>query len=138
MPDFEDFVRRFQHAWDTFNESPDAYADLFHPDGRFWGPDLRRWARKDEVGELAAAMKEYVTDVKFTVVDWAARGEVVYIEYICTAMVNGEHLEMPCIDRFTLRDNRAIEELVMFDSLMVWERIDPTMKRGALFGATES
>jgi limonene-1,2-epoxide hydrolase len=51
-----------------------------------------------------------------TVHRWAARGDVVFIEFTLAANFGGSELSWPAVDRFFLRDGLAAERVNYFDA----------------------
>ncbi len=71
---------------------------------------------------LAAAQREFtrilgwLPDLHGTVDRWDRAGDVVFIEFRLAARIGDEDVEWPAIDRFVLRDDKAVERVSYFDS----------------------
>jgi len=128
LSETERFLERFKECWGI----PARFAALYHPEAAIRSPVFRRPVRGSEVADAVARTRSLLPDVRLDVRDWAARGDVLFIEWEITATVAGEPFGWPGLSRFTLRDGRAIEELVCFDTLPLWARLDPTMSRPGL------
>lgn len=126
----EAFVRRFQEAWDS--RKPAKLAAILHPDATVYQPPVREQFRGHQVGEYFEQVFVGMPDLTLKLLDWAARGDVVMIEWEITATVGDGPLSWRGIDRFHVRDGLADDEFVYFDSLKVWERLDPSMERPSM------
>jgi hypothetical protein len=51
--------------------------------------------------------------------NWAARGDVIFVEYAMEATVNGERLAWDGIGRFRLRDGRVIDAIGRWDTAVI-------------------
>ncbi len=54
-------------------------------------------------------------DISLETRNWAARGDIVFVEYAMAATVNGEKVSWDGIGRFKLRDGRVIEAIGRWD-----------------------
>ena len=93
---------------------------------------VRRRVVAGELAEFVDRTKALLPDARLHVERWAAGGDFVLIEWRIGATLAGEPLEWAGMSRFTLRGSRAVEEAVHFDTLPLWERLDPTMRRPGL------
>jgi uncharacterized protein (TIGR02246 family) len=129
----ERFVERFQEAWRTFD--PALWAELYRPDATVLGPQTRRTIGRDELIQNVARMPTLLPGFHYTVRRWAAKDETLLLEWAVTATVAGETVAWEGVDVFTLREGRVLAEVIYFDSLPLWERLDPSMRRPGLLDA---
>lgn len=130
VTDVERFMENFERVWAA--PQPEEFAALWHDDGVLLHPTMDRVIRKDEIPEYIRAIKGIVPDISLKVENWAARGDVVLVEWVISATFGDETITWRGADRFTLRGDRAVEGIAYFDTLPLWTVIDPSMKRGHL------
>jgi len=128
--DVEDFVERFERAWAA--RDPQLMQGLFHPDAVVRQPPVREPFRGDQVAEYFTQVFAGMPELRLAPVAWAARDNVVMIEWKITTPVGEDTLSWQGVDRFVLRDGFATDEWVYYDSLRLWERLDPSMRRDDL------
>ena len=128
--DVEVFATRFAEAWARPDGS--GFAELWRADGVFVHPTVASPLRGTDVPRWAERIKAALPDLTFEVDAWAARADLVLLQWTSTATVAGRSLRWSGVDRFRLRDGRIAEEVVYFDTLPVWAALDPTMSRPAL------
>ena len=128
--DVEDFVERFERAWAA--RDPQLMQGLFHPDAVVRQPPVREPFRGDQVAEYFTQVFAGMPELRLAPVAWAARDNVVMIEWKITTPVGEDTVSWQGVDRFVLRDGLATDEWVYYDSLRLWERLDPSMRRDDL------
>ena len=52
-------------------------------------------------------------------VDCAGNGEVLYIHRRTSAIINGNRVEYPGVDRFRIVDGMAVEEYIIYDTAVL-------------------
>ena len=109
------FVERFESAWAT--SDPDALAALFADDVVLVQPMVRPTVGKEESRDEFARVLRFIPDLHATVHRWAARGEVVFIEFTLSGTFGGREVSWPAVDRFLLRDELIAERVSYFDPL---------------------
>ena len=127
---FEQFVARFQAAWDR--REGQAFQTLWHPAGRLYYPPLGGWISGNRIDELNELNSAILPDLTWKAESWAGRGSRLFVQMRSTATINGRHLEWTGVDHFTFRDELIVEEVAYLDTHVFWAAIDPAMKRGAL------
>lgn len=110
----ETFVRSFEAAW--ANHDGHAVQALWQPDGRLFTPIVDRPVSPHELLALLAAQTRMIPDLAWHLVDWAVRGETVYVEWRVTQTLAGIPVEWTGIDRFLMRDGKIFEERVYADT----------------------
>ena len=128
MTDAESFVQQFVTTWGD----PTQFPGIYEPEAIITSPVVRRRVVAGELAEFVDRTKALLPDARLHVERWAAGGDFVLIEWRIGATLAGEPLEWAGMSRFTLRGSRAVEEAVHFDTLPLWERLDPTMRRPGL------
>ena len=112
-PDAADFVRRFDEAWST--SSADALVEVLADD-----VVLRQPLMPEIVGKAAAhaaftRLFRFFPGLAVTVHGWAAREDVVFIDFTLRGEIGGRPLSWPVVDRFVVRDGLAAERVSYFD-----------------------
>ncbi|OSC40800.1 nuclear transport factor 2 family protein [Mycobacterium decipiens] len=108
------FVEGFADFWKA--PSPGGLANHLHPDVRLVQP------LSPPAHGLAAAQRAFnrilglLPDLHGEVDRWSQAGDVVFIEFRLMARLGNEVVEWPVIDRFLLRDDKAVERVSYFDS----------------------
>lgn len=125
-----EFVAKFTEMWKS--PEPGAFSALFHPEGRLLHPTMDGSISRDQVPAYVAAIKERMPDISLEVLNWAARGDVVLIEWTITGTYGEAEISWSGADRFTLRDGLAVEGIAYFDTMPLWSRLDPSARRGDL------
>jgi hypothetical protein len=126
----ESFVVQFVDAWARTDSG--GFAELWLRDGIFVHPTVASPLRGSEVPRWSERIKAAMPDFIFQADEWASRGELMFLQWTCTATVGSRSLRWSGVDRFRLRDWRISEEVVYFDTLELWAAIDPAMLRPAL------
>jgi len=129
-PDATEFIAKFTEVWKA--PEPASFTGLFHEDGRLLHPTMERSIPRDEVPAYVAALTERMPDISLEVLNWAAAGDVVLIEWTITGTFGDEEISWNGADRFTLRDGLAIEGVAYFDTMPLWARLDASAQRGDL------
>jgi predicted SnoaL-like aldol condensation-catalyzing enzyme len=130
----EDFARRFEQAW--AERDPQLMQGLFHGDAVVRQPPVREPFRGDQVAEYFSQVFAGMPELRLGPVEWAARGDVVMIEWKITTPIGENLVTWRGVDRFHLRDGLATDEWVYYDSLRFWEHVDPSMRRDDLVTLT--
>jgi hypothetical protein len=127
----EAFLERFQDLWR--DPDPDGYADLWHEDGTLSHPTMKEPLRQEAIPDYVRRLKSFAPDISLKVERWAANGETLLIEWTLSATFGGERVEVPGVDRFTLRGDRATDGVAYFDTMPLWARLDPGLEQGESF-----
>jgi ketosteroid isomerase-like protein len=113
------WVAMFAEGWanpvdaDTFCDHFDPW---FDPEVRMIQPNLRPTVgRKAFREEFARPIFELVPDLHGTVENWAASGDVVYIELRLEGTVGRRAFTMHTCDRIKLRNGKAYERVAYLD-----------------------
>ncbi|MGB6395743.1 MAG: nuclear transport factor 2 family protein [Bradyrhizobium sp.] len=128
LADAEEFVTRFAAAWAA--RDSEMFLRLWWPEGKLHYPFASRVIRGDEIGMLNELTKGRSTDLKWFMVDWTARGDVIVVEWESTSRLGERVLSWRGVDKLTLRDGRIIEEVVYADTAPL-----QALRRGETFEA---
>ena len=128
-PDSEEFMRGYSSLWR--NGDPALIDTVYHPAWRGRSPTVGADATivRSDLDAYVHLTKTTLPDYKLEVVRWAARADVVFIEWFVEGTFGGERIRWDGIDRQTLCGHQSIEGVSYFDSLVVWSRLDPSMRR---------
>jgi len=122
------FVERFGRFW--ADPDPERVAELVAPDAVITWPGLGP-IRGTEYPEHMAGILMVVPDLRLEVTEHAEAGELAFISWRARATVGGEALEWTGIDRFRVRDGRALEGLIAYDSMPLQEALQRVQAAGA-------
>jgi ketosteroid isomerase-like protein len=112
-----DFVARFEKAWGE--SDPDALLELLTDNVRLIQPTMTHTVGKQAARKQFAALLEAIPDLHVEVHRWAARDDVLFIEFTLIGTYGGRELSWPAVDRFLLRDGLAAERISYFDPLPI-------------------
>lgn len=130
MADAERFIDRFSKVWKS--PEPDEFADLFTSGGTLFHPTMEGPIDAPEIPNYVRRIKALVPDISLSIDNWAARGDVVLVEWTITGTFEGEEIAWRGADRFTLQGDRAKEGVAYFDTMGLWARLDPSLARPRL------
>ncbi|GAB5456313.1 MAG: hypothetical protein Hens2KO_25420 [Henriciella sp.] len=111
-----DFFERFKSFWAA--PTGPKVADLIAPEavihfsgqGTFSGTQYI-----DVMSGLLASME----GLQVTPIDCAGNGDILYIHWKTSVILEGKQVEYPGVDRFRLRDGMAVEEHILFDTAVL-------------------
>jgi ketosteroid isomerase-like protein len=114
------WVEMFAAGWanpvdaDTF---ADHFEPHFQPDVRMIQPSMRPIVGKQRFREeFARPLFDLVPDLHGTVENWAADGDVIYIELRLEGTIGRRRFTMHTCDRIKLRDGKAVERVAYLDA----------------------
>jgi ketosteroid isomerase-like protein len=110
-----EFVRRFEGAWAT--SKVEALLELLTEDVVLVQPGMPSTEGKEAARKVFARLLRLIPDLHVEVHRWAARDEVVFIEFTLVGTFGGREVSWPAVDRFLIRDGLAAERLSYFDPL---------------------
>jgi ketosteroid isomerase-like protein len=112
--DAAEFVDRFAAAWGQ--SDVEMLLALLTDDIVLRQPALPDTYGKPAAREAFTRLFRAFPGLHATVHRWAARGDVVFIEFTLAADFGGSELSWPAVDRFFMRDGLAAERVNYFDS----------------------
>jgi ketosteroid isomerase-like protein len=115
------FVERFADGWGR--SDPDALLALLSEDIVLKQPMLPDTKGKPQAREAFDRLFRAFPDLRATVHNWAAHGDVVFIDFTMSCNFGGGHLSWPAVDRFVLRDGVALERINYFDPTRLFIQI---------------
>ena len=114
------WVEMFAEGWanpvdaDTFSDHFDPW---FQPEVRMIQPSVRTIVGKRAFREeFARPLFDLVPDLHGTVENWAAAGNLIYIELRLEGTIGRRPFTMHTCDRITLRDGKAVERFAYLDA----------------------
>ena len=126
MSDVERFLARYLAAWPSFDV--DRMPEVVHPEATIHHSGMERPISGAAEPDYARAIKALMPDISLEVRNWAAREDVVFIEYELSATVGGKPLTWTGIGRFKLRGERAFDVIGRWDNLELLSRLDPDLQ----------
>ncbi len=124
MSDVRDFVRRYAAAWAS--REAGIMATLWHEDGQLHHPALSAPIPGRLVAVNNDNTKRLIPDFEWSLLDWAAQGDVVFLHWRNRATIGGKSHEWTGVDRMELRDGRIARENVYFDTVPIRRALDPS------------
>ncbi|MFI5897011.1 nuclear transport factor 2 family protein [Actinoplanes sp. NPDC051513] len=110
-----DFVDRWAGFWSA--PDPARVDDLAAPEIELRYPGLAEPLRGVEAWrDRVASIVDRFPDIRLTVTDHAAAGDLCFVSWRGNATVNGKSLSWEGIDRMRLRDGLVVDSLVAFDT----------------------
>lgn len=113
----QDFVTRFTAIW--ARRDGEMQQALWHPDGVLHYPMVDRPIAGSELARLVQIQIESAPDFVWQLLDWAARGDVVMVEWQVTRVLGGKRFDWRGVDKFRIRDGRIAEEWVYMDTSLL-------------------
>jgi ketosteroid isomerase-like protein len=110
-----EFVDRFEAAWAT--SDPDFLVALLTDDVVLIQPGMPSMRGKAEARDNFARLLRLIPDLHVRVHRWAARNEIVFIEFTLIGTFGGKEVSWPAVDRFLMRDGLIAERVSYFDPL---------------------
>lgn len=115
MSDVERFMQVYEEIWPSFDADRLEQFEMVHPDATIDHSGMEQPIRGDEEPDYIRGIKALMPDISLKMKNWAAREDVVFVEYEMEATVNGERLTWDGIGRFKLRDGRVSEAIGRWD-----------------------
>jgi len=114
------WVAMFAEGW-ADPKDPDSFCDhfepWFQPEIRMIQPSVRPVVGKDAFrDQFARPLFDLVPDLHGTVENWAAAGDVIYIELRLEGTIGKRAFTLHSCDRITLRDGKAVERFAYLDA----------------------
>lgn len=122
MTDAERFMQHYMAVWPGFDA--DRLEEAIDPEATIHHSGMVSPIRGTEEPGYVRAIKALMPDIELEVANWAANGDVVFIEYEMHGTLAGQALGWTGIGRFKLRGERAIEAIGRWDNLDLLAQID--------------
>lgn len=116
----DSFVERFRQAWDE--PQPDGFATLITPDAVALWPGFEPIRGMDYPKHIAGLLA-LAPDLRLEVTEHAETGQLTFISWQASATVNGHPLQWTGVDRLRVRDGRAVEVLITYDTLPLFRAL---------------
>ena len=115
MSDIDQFIQVYEEIWPSLDADRLERFEMVHPEARIDHSGMEQPIRGDEEPDYVRSVKALLPDISLEMRSWAARGDVVFVEYAMEATVNGERVAWDGIGRFKLRDGRVSEAIGRWD-----------------------
>jgi SnoaL-like domain len=115
VTDVERFMQVYEEIWPDFDADRLGKFEMVHPEATIHHSGMERPIRGDEEPDYVMGIKALMPDISLETRNWAARGDVVFVEYAMEATVNGKRVAWDGIGRFVLRDGRVIDAIGRWD-----------------------
>lgn len=129
MTNAERFMQHYIEVWPGFDA--DRLDLAIDPEATIHHSGMPLPMRGAEEPDYVRAIKALMPDIGLTVANWAAREDVVFVEYEMSGTLAGRALRWTGIGRFKLRGERAIDAIGRWDNLELLAQIDPTISATA-------
>lgn len=128
-----DFITRYVAARATGQAEP--LQAMWSPDGALHYPFTDRIIGGHEIGALVEQTGAAAPDLKWSMLGWTHRDDVVVLEWRCSNRYGPHTVSWDGVDKFTLRDGLIVEEVVYTDTapLQAMRRgltLEPLMRLG--------
>jgi len=124
------FVARFTEFWRP-PVDPERLGTVLHVEGRLESPGLPATVGLDAGKEAFRSLFNLMPDFRADLERWSAAADAVFLELTLRASVGGREIRVPAVDRFLLRDGKAIERVSFFDPRPFLEALEAAPHRGA-------
>lgn len=111
-----DFFERFKSFWAA--PTGPRVSELIAPDATIHFAGQGTFSGAEYIDVMAGLLDSFEA-LEVVPVDCAGNGEVLYIHWRTSAMINGKRVEYPGVDRFRLVDGMAVEEYIIFDTALL-------------------
>src|SRR5215471_11436918 len=112
MAGMDKFVRLFERFWESPNVA--QLDELLHQDVKLVAPMMPPTVGIEEAREAFTRIFELLPGIHGWVHQWSATDDSVLIEFTIEASVGGDRIRWSGVDRFTLRDDKAIVRVSYF------------------------
>ncbi|MHA7858185.1 MAG: nuclear transport factor 2 family protein [Henriciella sp.] len=111
-----DFFERFKSFWAAPTGA--RVAELIAPGARVHFAGQGTFSGTEYIDVMTGLLASF-DELQVVPVDCAGNGEILYIHWRTSAMVNGKWVEYPGVDRFRLVDGMAVEEYIIYDTAVL-------------------
>ena len=117
MSNTDRFVAAFADFWRR--PAPERMPEILHADIVLLQPLAAPMLGIEAAQAEFRRLWHFLPDLQAKVDRWRGEGELLFVEFRLCAHMAGEYVEWPVIDRFLLRDGKAVERVTYFDPLPV-------------------
>ena len=119
----QNFLRRFESFWS--DPSGPRVRELFKPDAQIHFAGQGTVSGEEYVGLMDAVLAG-VESIQVNVVDYAERGDRLFIFWHAKRIADGKETSWHGVDRFRIEKGMAVEEQVIFDTQVLSENSIPS------------
>jgi hypothetical protein len=109
------------------NPDPEKFKEFYAPNAIMINPGFERPLRPHELAGYYTDLKAQIPDLQLHLETWAASPGLLFCEWTATGTFNGKPMRLGVVDRFTLKDMRAVEGVAYFDALALRALADPAL-----------
>ena len=129
MTNAERFMERYLEVWPSFDA--DRLEAAVDPEATIHHSGMKRPIRGAEEPDYVRAIKALMPDIGLEVANWAANGDVVFVEYEMSGTLAGRSLRWTGIGRFKLEGERLVDAIGRWDNLDLLAQIDSNVSVAA-------
>lgn len=111
-----DFFERFKSFWAAPTGA--RVAELIAPNATIHFAGQGTFSGTEYIDVMAGLLDSF-EGLEVVPVDCAGNGEVLYIHWRTSAIINGNRVEYPGVDRFRIVDGMAVEEYIIYDTAVL-------------------
>ncbi|MDJ0979944.1 MAG: nuclear transport factor 2 family protein [Erythrobacter sp.] len=111
-----EFYERFKSFW--ANPTGPRVAEIIAPDATIHFSGQGTFSGAEYV-EVMSGLLDQMDGLEVTAIDCAGEGELLYIFWNASALIDGEPRPYHGVDRFRIRDGMAREEYIIFDTSLL-------------------
>src|SRR5262245_2064449 len=124
-------MREYEQIWRNFDHERLAQGGIVHPAALIHHSGMERPITPKEEVAYIEATKALMPDISLEVRNWAARGEVIFIEYQISGTLAGRPLSWVGIGRFTFEGDQVIDVIGRWDTRELQAAIDPELEHAS-------
>lgn len=125
MPTKEEFDRFVAAFADHWREADGGFRQLMHPGATLEVPGAQTPLSFEEADRFVTAVKAAIPDMSLRVLDWAARGPSVYIEWEMSGTIAGRYVTWRGINRNILDGPKSRAGVSYWDRHALLEQVEP-------------
>lgn len=115
-PEHQNFYERFKSFWAA--PTGPRVAEIIAPDAKIHFTGAGKFSGTDYIDQMQG-MLDSNPQMKVTALDCAGNGDILYIHWQTSNVVDGLPITFNGVDRFRIADGMAIEEHIIFDSAVL-------------------
>jgi ketosteroid isomerase-like protein len=116
---YEKFVRPYVENWK--HPDPQRFKDFYAEDGRMIVPGLDQPIGREDLANFYATEIAAHPGIKRRFETWAVAGNLAFMQWTAIWEAAGRVFELPVCERFTLRDELAVEAVGYYDLITLAE-----------------
>jgi hypothetical protein len=122
---YERIVKPYVENWQHMD--PERFKEFYAPDAVMINPGFERPLHPPELAGYYTGLQAQIPDLRLHLETWAVSPGLLFCEWTATGTFNGKPMRLGVVDRFTLKDMRAVEGVAYFDALALRALADPAL-----------